>query len=814
MADVGEISDRLAKESASGALDTERQPTAAAIPTPVEDLSSLLRSVKAIKQILDEREGRSGSVLDKGMTLRDLLNEGVVTLQIGQRRLVGRVGGSVVVGSPGGADVTVGGGAGGAGYVDPRPILEIPPAPTALTASGAFKNVILEWRLLDYRNHAYVEIWRNTTDNLGTAVQIGLSTANVYADASVTVGATYYYWVRAVNIENAIGPYNAVGGTVAGLLLIGNTDLGPLVVEAENIAAKAVDTTKMTVSDFSTIADNPTFEAGDVGWGKEGQWEIINWPSSAFNGDWVARTITSGAPQALRNTVLIPVVPGDEFYAEAMIACSPYTGGSGAFVRLTGRSSAGTEVATPAGNAVTSTSYSKSSLSYTVPTSPAIATISVEIVSLANSGSVVFADNVRFQRKLTLNHLAANSIAVGTAAIQNGAITNAMIANAAIDNAKIANGTIVTANIGDAQITGAKIADATITTAKIVDLSVTGAKITDATITTAKIADAQVTNAKIANASITNAKINDLSADKINAGGIRGINVNASSHTTKGTYLTSAASIGATSINVHNTNDFAGSGTAIIIDTFNEFVTYTGKTATSLTGLSIAANHTSGRTVVPYGNALVMDQATNEMRFFGDRGDGVVEQLGSVGTVYSGGDSVGQFGGFTPGNSRVGVTGRSYSATGMFGSSTTGPGVFGQSTSGPGLSGTTASGTAGVYGSTVAVPGVYGISTSAAGVYGASTNGTAAGQFVSSGAANGVSASASSGYGAALTGNATRAPLNIGNAYTTPPTNASTGSLAIIQTPFRGTVLCFAVGGTWYAVPGAIWDSDPGGGGA
>lgn len=496
MADVGEISDRLAKESASGSLDAERQPTTAAIPTPVEDLSSLLRSVKAIKQILDEREGRSGSVLDKGMTLRDLLNEGVITLQIGQRRLVGRVGGSVVVGSPGGADVTVGGGAGGAGYVDPRPILEIPPAPTALTASGAFKNVILEWRLLDYRNHGYVEIWRNTVDNLGTAVQIGLSTANVYADAAVTVGATYYYWVRAVNIENAIGPYNAVGGTLAGLLLIGNADLGALVVEAENIAAKAIDTTKMTVSDFSTIADNPTFEAGDVGWSKEGQWSIVNSPSEAFGGNWVARTATSGVGQALRNTVLIPVVPGDEFYAEAMVKCSTYTGGLGVHVRLSCRSAAGAEISTPGGNFVTSTTYAKSSLSFTVPiVSPAIVTVGVEIVSFANAGSVVCADDVRFQRKLTLNHLAANSIAVGTAAVQNGAITNAMIANAAIDSAKIADAAIVTAKIGDAQITNAKIADATITNAKIVDLSAT--KITTGTLDANRIAAGSITASKI-----------------------------------------------------------------------------------------------------------------------------------------------------------------------------------------------------------------------------------------------------------------------------------------------------------------------------
>ena len=145
-----------------------------------------------------------------------------------------------------------GGGSGGpaSGYVDPRPIRSTPPAPTGLTATGAFKTVILSWNLENYINHAYVEVYRSDVNNRASSTLVGTTTANVFNDPNVTVGETYYYWIRAVNIETASGPFNSadLAGTSASLLKIGNVDLGSLVVEAANLANGAIDATKLAAN--------------------------------------------------------------------------------------------------------------------------------------------------------------------------------------------------------------------------------------------------------------------------------------------------------------------------------------------------------------------------------------------------------------------------------------------------------------------------------------------------------------------------------------------------------------------------------------
>lgn len=236
------IGQRISQESADGSLSLTSAPAVPAIPTPGTDLGSIAKAVAAVKQILDLREGRSGSVLDKLLTMRDLIANGVVGINLGS----GTISGSSAVIAGG---TVTGGGTTTVGYVDPRPILGTPPTPTALTVFAAFKNIVLTWQLTDYQNKSYVEIWRNTTNALGSATLIGNSTANIYTDASGALGATYWYWVRAVGYDASDNPitgaFNAVSGVSGALLQIGNTDLGPLVVEAANLAAGSVGSTNI-----------------------------------------------------------------------------------------------------------------------------------------------------------------------------------------------------------------------------------------------------------------------------------------------------------------------------------------------------------------------------------------------------------------------------------------------------------------------------------------------------------------------------------------------------------------------------------------
>ncbi|MEW6214103.1 MAG: hypothetical protein AB1478_02695 [Nitrospirota bacterium] len=323
-----------------------------------------------------------------------------------------------------------------------------------------------------------------------------------------------------------------------------------------------------------------------------------------------------------------------------------------------------------------------------------------------------------------------------------------------IDTPMITNIAVTTDKIADAAISSAKIANLAVGTAAIADLAVTSAKIADLAVITAKIADLAVASGKIANLAVTNAKINDLSASKINAGEInitwtggnirsgqtafnsgtgfwigndagtpkfsigvadgnrflwdgsaldmygavggntqiRGTNVIASTHTTKGTHLTSSLAGGETTINVKDTSDFPASGSGWIIDTTNdrdEF-SYTGKTATTLTGVSEVLAHNNGAIVIPKTKAILINDSQNEMRFYGDRGDGTIEELTNIGIKAVNSDNIiGSFG--SPDSQRIAILGRSSNKTVIYASTGTAIGVHGLSASGYGVKAETTS---------------------------------------------------------------------------------------------------------------------------
>lgn len=229
------IMERLSDELRAHGDFTDREPTPQTIPVPAATLESLVDAVKKLKAEIDRMAGRGASVADKALTLRDLLKAGAVTATVGD----------TYFGAP------PGGGGGGGGITfppndpDPRPWLPIPPAPTNLSALGAFRNVILDWDLLNYQNHSHVEVYRHTADVIGSSVKIGQTTANMYADASGTSGTTYYYWVRAVSLENVIGPFNAVNGVPATLARVDTADYQNLSIVNAAIANLAVDDAKI-----------------------------------------------------------------------------------------------------------------------------------------------------------------------------------------------------------------------------------------------------------------------------------------------------------------------------------------------------------------------------------------------------------------------------------------------------------------------------------------------------------------------------------------------------------------------------------------
>jgi hypothetical protein len=152
------------------------------------------RFADGLKENLDIICGHRGDPLDRAITARDLLESGMAKLPAGS---------------------TVFGGS-SRELIPPTtiPDLTIPPKPTNLQADGAFQNILLSWDLPLYIGHAHVEIWRNTSNSTTGWALLATTTQafGSYAD-NVGSGATFYYWVRAVNKNDRAGPYNSSAGT-------------------------------------------------------------------------------------------------------------------------------------------------------------------------------------------------------------------------------------------------------------------------------------------------------------------------------------------------------------------------------------------------------------------------------------------------------------------------------------------------------------------------------------------------------------------------------------------------------------------------
>lgn len=202
-----------------------RETKVPALPSPTA--TNLLEVAKAVKQVIDVREGLTGDPLDANVTFRDLIHSGLAEQ-------------SSSSGGTGGGSITPVVPPGNNGY-DPNTDLTTPPAPVGLSVTSGMTSIYLEWTGGQFRNPGYTEIWRSSTNVLGNAVLIGSTITNTYADPVGKTSQSYYYWIRFVSVANVTGPYNSATGTLGATGLVGGVDLSPLIITADKIATGAID---------------------------------------------------------------------------------------------------------------------------------------------------------------------------------------------------------------------------------------------------------------------------------------------------------------------------------------------------------------------------------------------------------------------------------------------------------------------------------------------------------------------------------------------------------------------------------------------
>ena len=451
------------------------------IPAQVDTETKL--ALESMKEALEVRLGRRGDPKDRAVTLRELIDSGLAT-DLAKAPYNPNIAGATGFGPA----------------TDEVGDVVVPPAPTSLTASGLFTDVLLSWNqstnTAPYGNHAFTEIWRSQSEDLSSAVLVGTTNAFIYTDKGIEYDSTYYYWVRFVSTSNNPGPWsNMASATTIENIAATMAALSETLADLPGYNLLATSTTAATIikssSEPSTRGNGDALQPNDI-WFDTDDGQIYTRNTS--NNAWVAG----------RDATLVNVFGSTSFTGSTLTAAM---------------ATAQSDIVTVT-NAQSATATSVTNLTSTVGTNTSsISTLNTTTASHTGDLNAMFVLQVATESN---GSKSAAGMVIGSNA-SNGSGAQSYVQFQA-DKFAIWSGSSNIAPFivsgGTVFIDNARIQSGAISEAKIGTAAVSEAKIGTAAVTEAKIGTAAVTTAKIDNAAITNAKINDLDAGKINAGTI------------------------------------------------------------------------------------------------------------------------------------------------------------------------------------------------------------------------------------------------------------------------------------------------------
>lgn len=200
------------------------------IPKVPAKISAELRQyLTSLGEALEIRLGRKGDPRDRAVTLRELTDGGLNNTTL-------RVGGVTTTGPQN------------------DPSADFPVVPVGFVVTGGFSYIFLRWNWpgQNYSGHSLTEIWRNTIDDRSEAggnQRIGVAPGTTFVDR-VGSDASFYYWIRHVNVNGQEGPFNAVAGT------LGETQ--PDVTYLLNLLAGSIGESELNQTLTTTIDDIET----------------------------------------------------------------------------------------------------------------------------------------------------------------------------------------------------------------------------------------------------------------------------------------------------------------------------------------------------------------------------------------------------------------------------------------------------------------------------------------------------------------------------------------------------------------------------
>ena len=216
-------------------MSTSGTKVPAIIDIPADIDPKIKRVLDSMKEASEIRLGRRGDPRDRAITLRELIDSGLA-IELKDEPFNPNAGfGETDFALP--------------TFLQPDPSAPVPPTPTGLSAGAAFTTITLDWDDPQISNLAFTEVWRNGSDNLGSATRVDTVSANVWSD-TVDTAQTFYYWVRHVNTNNVTGTFSSsVNATTAQ-------------VNAARIQDAIIDNTKLV--NKTSFTKYPKFRMGGI----------------------------------------------------------------------------------------------------------------------------------------------------------------------------------------------------------------------------------------------------------------------------------------------------------------------------------------------------------------------------------------------------------------------------------------------------------------------------------------------------------------------------------------------------------------------
>lgn len=157
-------------------------------------------------------------------------------------------------------------------YVVTGVMAQLAPATVSSFSATAGQNTIfLEWtNPADMSWVREIEVWRNTSNDSGTATRVGSVKGAVgfYADPVGAVGLLRYYWIRTINKQGYPSAFSAVASATSGTVVPGDDAILSSMIAAdqvlaEHIAVSSLDAVSATIGVLRTATTGARMEIRD-----------------------------------------------------------------------------------------------------------------------------------------------------------------------------------------------------------------------------------------------------------------------------------------------------------------------------------------------------------------------------------------------------------------------------------------------------------------------------------------------------------------------------------------------------------------------